>query len=123
MVKNSSKETQWHMVGVIKSLSETHQKNGDRMCQLCSGHYSKTSWKMQAFQRAQVGAKWQDRRLCGHRVMGLAGTMMGMVSEITGWRTAERLWLKLWEHAQQNTQQGWKGAKEAWALKTKIIAF
>lgn len=44
------------MVGVIKSFSETYQKNGDRMCQLSSDHYSKTSGKMQAFQRAQVGA-------------------------------------------------------------------
>lgn len=123
MIKNSSKETQWHMVGAIKSFSETYQKNGDRMCQLSSDHYSKTSWKMQAFQRAQVGANWQDRLLCDHRVMGLAGTVMGIVSEITGWRRAERLWLKLWEHAQQNRQQCWKGAKEASVLETKIVAF
>ena len=122
MIKNSSKETQGHMVGVIKSWSETHRKKGDRMCQLRSGHYSKTPWKMQAFQRAKVGAKWQERHLWSQSY-GTGWTMMGMVSEITGWRTAERLWLKLWEHAQQNSQQGWKGAKEAWALKTKIIAF
>lgn len=43
------------------------------------------------FQRDQIEVKWQDGVLCGHRVMRLAGPMLGSGSGMTERRTAERL--------------------------------
>lgn len=53
-----------------------------------SDPYTRTFWKMWGFQRDQLGAKWQDEVPCVHRVMGLAGTMLGSGSGMTEWRTA-----------------------------------